>query len=452
MTTAKTSKGARRRPVVLTPRYIASMKANDWSADAGPRGAGALQVRKLDNGAAAFYFRYTGPDRASVRLPIGAGITLANARKEAGRLSLRYQSGDRDLRAAIETERRETERQRLDADAAAAADAACQRATLGALLDAYVEHLRRDGKVSARSVERTLHNHVRDACPQLWGTPAANVTTDDLLPALSQLVTAGKPREAAKLRAYLAAAFTAGIRARQDARSTESLRQLRIASNPAHDLATIEGAANARERSLSLAELRAYWGHVAAMTDATGAALQFHLLTGGQRVVQLGRVELADYDEDTATIRLLDRKGRRKKAREHFVPIIPAAAAAMKVMEGGALGHYVVTTTRGVSGISYESLKERMMAVANAMEEAGQLEGVAFTAGDLRRTVETRLAAAGVSKDIRAQLQSHGLGGVQGRHYDRHDYLAEKRAALETLYRLATGAEATVSHITRKAI
>ena len=59
-----------------------------------------------------------------------------------------------------------------------------------------------------------------------------------------------------------------------------------------------------------------------------------------------------------------------------------------------------------------------------------------FTLGDLRRTVETRLAAAGISMDIRAQLQSHGLSGVQIRHYDKHSYLQEKQHALETLRRL----------------
>jgi hypothetical protein len=32
-------------------------------------------------------------------------------------------------------------------------------------------------------------------------------------------------------------------------------------------------------------------------------------------------------------------------------------------------------------------------------------------------------------------LQSHGLTGVQARHYDGHDYLPEKRMALETLAR-----------------
>ena len=54
-----------------------------------------------------------------------------------------------------------------------------------------------------------------------------------------------------------------------------------------------------------------------------------------------------------------------------------------------------------------------------------------FEMRDLRRTCETMLAALGVSSDIRAQVQSHGLGGVQARHYDRHNYMAEKRSTLE---------------------
>jgi hypothetical protein len=41
-----------------------------------------------------------------------------------------------------------------------------------------------------------------------------------------------------------------------------------------------------------------------------------------------------------------------------------------------------------------------------------------------------------VPKDIRGQLQSHGLGGVQDKHYDAHEYLPEKKEALQKLYRL----------------
>ena len=41
------------------------------------------------------------------------------------------------------------------------------------------------------------------------------------------------------------------------------------------------------------------------------------------------------------------------------------------------------------------------------------------------------MAALGISSDVRAQTQSHGLGGIQARHYDRHDYMPEKPSATE---------------------
>ena len=69
--------------------------------------------------------------------------------------------------------------------------------------------------------------------------------------------------------------------------------------------------------------------------------------------------------------------------------------------------------------------------IEKAMLAADELERGPFSMRDLRRTAETHMAALGVSSDVRAQIQSHGLGGIQARHYDRHDYMPEKRAALK---------------------
>jgi hypothetical protein len=71
------------------------------------------------------------------------------------------------------------------------------------------------------------------------------------------------------------------------------------------------------------------------------------------------------------------------------------------------------------------------------MVEAGET-AEAFTPGDLRRTIETRLAAAKVPSDHLKHLLSHGFGGVQDRHYQRYDFHAEKLAALRTLCGLLT--------------
>jgi hypothetical protein len=69
-----------------------------------------------------------------------------------------------------------------------------------------------------------------------------------------------------------------------------------------------------------------------------------------------------------------------------------------------------------------------------SMQPARVLPG--FQAKRLRSGVETLLASAGISQEIRGCLQSHGVAGVQARHYDGHDYMTEKRNALETLQRL----------------
>ena len=185
------------------------------------------------------------------------------------------------------------------------------------------------------------------------------------------------------------------------------------------------------------------------MDNADGALLRFHLLTGCQRIEQLARLTVADVSGGER-IRIRDTKGRRVQARIHDVPLLPEAAAALEAMQGGLYGRHVFTVTQGLQGAGYGVVQNRVRDISEAMQAAGELEEGAFTPGDLRRTVETRLAALGVGLEVRAQLQSHGLGGVQARHYDRHDYLSEKRAALETLHRLLTGEAAKVTPIRKR--
>jgi len=436
---------------MLTARGIATMKVGTWAADPAARGAGRLQVRKLANGEAAFYYRYTAPDGERVRLPIGSGLTLADAREQAAQLSRRYQNGDHDLRAVIEAEHREDDRQRAAKVREAAATEARAAATLGALLTAYVDQLKRDGKESARAVETAAARHIEKAWPKLWATPAADVTMDDLLSVVARVADTGKLREAAKLRSYVRAAYGAAIRARQSAQGLAALRDLKITSNPARDLVTIEGASQSRERALSVAELRAYWRRIVALPGIPGALLRFHLLTGGQRVRQLSRLKVDDLDSDAQSVRIMDKKGRRKVARIHDVPLIDAAAEALQVMGHDQEPGYLFTLTSGITPASYESLRDHLVIVRAEMEAAGELEKGPFTVGDLRRTIETRLAAVGVTREDRSQLQSHGLGGVQSRHYDKHEYLSEKRAALETLYSVLVGTPAKVTSIRKKA-
>jgi integrase len=72
------------------------------------------------------------------------------------------------------------------------------------------------------------------------------------------------------------------------------------------------------------------------------------------------------------------------------------------------------------------------------MAKADELEGEPFTGKVIRATIETRLMKAPyrVSSDVLARLLSHGLGGVQAKHY-AHDAMHEEQVeALEKLWRL----------------
>lgn len=428
----------------LTYQGLKALKVGSWASDHGPRGGGALAARKLQSGSVLFYFRYTNSEGSREAIPLGewdgtgGALSLTDARDLFNKHSARYRAGARDLRDVLDAEGREAKRQRDAKAQAAEAAKVRQKATLGVLLMAYVAQLRKAGKASAKAVERSFTRNVQKAWPKLWDVPAADVTLDDLVSVVAQLANANKLREADKLRSYFRSAYSSAVQARQDARASEELRALSMTANPARDLMPIKGASQARKRALSLSEIRAYWRRIVAMPGVDGALLRFHLLTGGQRIEQLGRLTIADYDKDSHAVCLHDRKGRRVEAREHVIPLTAAATDALESMGGGTLGEYLYTVTGGASGAVYATVQTRLRNVVTAMAGASELEKGEFTVGDLRRSVETQLAAKGVSQEVRAQLQSHGLSGVQARHYDRHDYMSEKLEALEVLYRVLT--------------
>jgi hypothetical protein len=313
-----------------------------------------LQARGLANGGAAFYYRYTAPDGERVRLPLGTfaadgkgGLSLRDARDAADELSKRYQSGDRDLRATLTAEDATARRVADDARRALEESTAAAAATLGALCDAYADSLGRQGKASAGKVRAALHRHVRDALPALWARPAAGITADDALDVLERLTEAGKLREAAKVRAYLRAAYAAAINARTKPDALPALRKLRLMTNPIRDLGTVDGANRTRERALSVAELRAYWTAINALPDPTGALLRAHLMTGGQRCEQLSRTTVADIDHDASALLLLDTKGRRSEARRHWVPLLPEVLADIARMRIAPAGDALFSLSQG---------------------------------------------------------------------------------------------------------
>lgn len=119
--------------------------------------------------------------------------------------------------------------------------------------------------------------------------------------------------------------------------------------------------------------------------------------------------------------------------RKHAGPLLSdasAASEAIATLKGD--GEYVLSTDGGETRLSAMTLSNWSKEVVGKAIENFQLKRV-------RSGVETVLASAQVSDEVRAHLQSHGLSGVQIRNYNDYKYMSEKRAALEVLFKLLEG-------------
>ena len=151
---------------------------------------------------------------------------------------------------------------------------------------------------------------------------------------------------------------------------------------------------------------------------------------------QLQRVLMSDLDRSGESFTMMDPKGKREVPRVHTVPLIPPALEAIRQMGGGEYGPHLFTISGGYKGASSWTIRDGQRPVLAAMEANGELENGVFTPGVIRATVETRLAEMAVPREVRGHLQSHGLSGVQERHYNKYEYFDEKKQALERLYEI----------------
>jgi len=376
------------------------------------------------------YYAEKRVDGRTVRHTLGmhGQITADQARKDA-MVALGAMTKGADLNLV--------ERSKKAARAAAEeAKAGASKHTLEKLCDWYVKHQTTKGKQSARDAENLFKNYVNTS--EFGALPARDLTAKQATSLLRELTEQGKVRTAAKLRAYLRAAYALALGAETNAEAPAALVLFGVESNPIASTGALSSGNKTRDVVLTEAELgetlrlmaeRRTAGH-----DDALAALELSLVLGGQRLAQVLRIEASNVDLDAGTITLLDSKGRRKVARRHVLPLTETAAELVKGILAVRRGAWLFgdadarTVPDTVARKGSELLRQAQENVAKVVKGP---ERPAIQARDLRRTAETMMAAMGISKDLRAQLQSHGLGGVQDRHYDKHDYLQEKLTALE---------------------
>lgn len=177
-----------------------------------------------------------------------------------------------------------------------------------------------------------------------------------------------------------------------------------------------------RERVLSDDELAAIWGGCEKLGWPFGPAVQMLILTA-QRRDEVALAEWAEIDLDAATWTIPG--ARMKNGETHTVPLSPAVLAILQAVPRFPNCPYIFTARQGkpIAGFS------RAKATLDRHSGVGD-----WKLHDLRRTAATGMARLGVPPHVADKVLGHKQGTIRGvaAIYNRHAYLHERRAALNT--------------------
>lgn len=342
-------------------------------------------------------------------------ISLADARAKAREWKEDIKKGV-DPRDKVEAAQRASEASKQAAEREAAN-------TFQAGWTAYIEERKADPNGRNRTLDVVDGVIAKHILPKLGVRPLKAITraeTNDIL----RKIAKNTPTHARRIASYL---HTFGEWAENDGRIDE-------AKSPFAKLKKI-GTENARERTLSEPEIKAIW-KASGQMGAFGQAVRL-LLATGQRRSEVGDLPWREIDFDKALWTLPAE--RTKPGRAHLVPLSPAALSILADVK--KLGAHVFTTrttpkgeTIPISGWSKSKAKLDTLAIETFREQTGDTEAVIaeWHLHDLRRTAATLMTReCKVSQLVVGRILNHSPQGVTAQHYDLHDYLAEKKHALD---------------------
>ena len=363
-------------------------------------------------GTKTFFLSYTSPEdgkRKQVSIGRFPAMPLKEARLKAGTLREKINEGQ-DPAANKQTDiNNRLEKRTLG--------------TFGDLLDLYVADLETDGKRSASEVKRIM---AKDIPHTLRARPAYLITKDDILDILAPIAQRGAPVHSDHVRAYLRAAFELGIHAESMTRWRGRTKKFDIKNNPVASVKKTVHHKPRGTRALSRQEVHQVWNSNA-LTPPMLLAVKL-LLATGQRVEEVLHATWREFDRDQMVWLIPGerRKSRSKTLEPHVVPLTEFHIRLLDHIKHETKDNIYLFPARRVHG------PRRFDALTNAVRKLvreSKLES--FSPRDMRRTFKTLTGSIGISVEMRNRLQGHAITDVGSLHYDRYDYLTEKRIAME---------------------
>jgi integrase len=409
----------------------AARKPADGHAEKSIAGHRGLVLRIYASGERVMYFRYRLNGRLT-RIRLGAfptEITLEDAIAKRSELKGQLRKG---IDPAGNSQR--VKRERVLAP------------TITDFVSTYITRYAKATKRSWRADELML---TKDVIPE-WGKLKVNeIGRQDVAALVDKISDRGAQRQAGKVLATVRRMLAYAVE-----------RDV-ITINPATGVKP-PSAVSTSDRVLSDDELRDFWLNIteSSLRPALRDVFRLQLLTG-TRVGEVLGIEWSEVDEAAKT--WLIPKAKAKNKTEHLIPLSGPAWAIVEANKRDGLlwptktrkGEVVqIQTERAaheLAAVMHELLPDRSY-VKTGPDDKGRARAT-FTSHDLRRTVETRLAALGIAKETRDRVLNHKDRSVGGVHYNRHDYLQEKRSALDKwsreLLRIATGETAKIIELPR---
>ena len=289
--------------------------------------------------------------------------------------------------------------------------------TVADLFEAYVAYLKEGGKSSWKEAEKGL-NKIADTLGR--NRPARDIEPDEITAIIRPIYERGKRSMADHVRSYIRSAFSWGLKSEHDYRSTAA-RRFRLTYNPAAGIPTEPKTIGTRW--LSEEEfVRLYrWLECpdTPVHPSYARAVQIIMLTG-QRVEEIARLHVDQWD---AKERIIDWT-KTKNLQPHAVPVPSLDAELIESIIPNEHGWFFPSAKDPSKPVSHGTLYSFIW----RQRDRGVIPHA--TNRDLRRTFKTLAGKAGVPKEIRDRLQNHALQDVSSKHYDRWNYMVEKRAGM----------------------
>ncbi|HDU8692138.1 TPA: integrase arm-type DNA-binding domain-containing protein [Morganella morganii subsp. morganii] len=410
----------------FTDTAIRGLKAKstsyyEWS-NSGQRGTGRLGIKVQPSGSKIFYFRYyveKGKKEKFIQLGIWPEMKLVTANELAKKYGAWLVEG-KDPQHELE-QQRQAEEHVLQVHRS--------QGSFEALVDGYVKKMKLDNKRTWADVLKRLERECYTIIPR--ETKSKDVTPAQIKAILSGIIQRDAVVHANRVRSYLMAAFNYGLKADNDPMNTSVGITFGLEVNPVSAIPKQSSAEKVGDVWLTLEELRFVMAQFAQATNV-GPLMQhlirFCIYTGGQRPFEMIASQWSAIDWQQKTLLVIADVSKNK--REHLIPLTESALqelTAIKALAKENHSPYIFPlSTNGDRPVRTDSLARSIMYF-----RAFNPEFKVFTARDLRRTCKTLMGEAGISKEIRDRIQNHALNDVSSKHYDRYDYLTEKRRALE---------------------